>query len=222
MYDVLRKELGLWIKRLPREISQYFKRTSKYIRIQDPEDNNGYYEMTEDDFDSFVSEGAGNAWFARARTASKDRPEALAGLHADDMLIVVDEASGVEQAVFDTSKGALTNDNVLFIMISNPTRLEGYFYDSFHKIRNTFHIMNFNSEESPIVGNSIKEEIVAEHGVESDEYRIRVKGEFPLHGDMDEDGRIDLFEMNQIDFIAEDQVVGFNPSKMGVDPSGTG
>ena len=102
MNDVLRKELSLWINRLPDGVKKLYERTNEYIRIS----------------------GFAETWFARARTGKKENPEALAGLHADDLMILADEASGVAEEVFTTSESALTNENTLFLMISNPTRTE--------------------------------------------------------------------------------------------------
>ena len=102
MNDVLWKELSLWINRLPEEVKKLYERTNEYIRIS----------------------GFAETWFARARTGKKENPEALAGLHADDLMILADEASGVAEEVFTTSESALTNENTLFLMISNPTRTE--------------------------------------------------------------------------------------------------
>lgn len=62
--------------------------------------------------------------FARARPGDKDNAEALAGLHSKHMLLVTDEASGVAEEVFNTAKGAMTDDSSLLIMMGNPTRLE--------------------------------------------------------------------------------------------------
>ena len=45
-------------------------------------------------------------WFAVARTASK--PDALQGFHADDILYIIDEASGVDDKVFEPVLGALS------------------------------------------------------------------------------------------------------------------
>ena len=84
------------------DIKKLYERTSEYIRV-------AAYDETR---------------FARARTGKKENPEALAGLHADDLMIVADEASGVAEEVFTTSESALTNENTLFLMISNPTRTE--------------------------------------------------------------------------------------------------
>ena len=86
MYDVLWSEIKKWIDRMPVEVKDKFEHTQDYVRITEHPDN----------------------WFARARTASKERPEALAGLHADFMFLVVDEASGVPDEIFDAAKSALT------------------------------------------------------------------------------------------------------------------
>nr|DAO45988.1 MAG TPA: Terminase large subunit [Caudoviricetes sp.] len=54
-------------------------------------------------------------------------------MHSEYLAIVADEASGVDEQIFVTAMSARTNANALFIMISNPTRLEGYFYKAFNQ-----------------------------------------------------------------------------------------
>jgi phage terminase large subunit len=122
---------------------------------------------------------APNERYARARTASKENPEALAWVHGPFVCLLVDEASWVCEEVFEVAQGALTNENTLFIMISNPTRLEWYFYDSHNKYKSTFRRLHFNSEQSPIVTSWLINSIIEEKGQDSEEYDIRVKGNFP-------------------------------------------
>ena len=38
--------------------------------------------------------------FAVARTARKENPDALQGLHAENMMFILDEASGIDQKIF--------------------------------------------------------------------------------------------------------------------------
>ena len=64
--------------------------------------------------------------FAVARTARKEAPEAFAGLHGDYVALWGDEASGVPNEIFRAGEGSLTNKDTLVVLISNPTRLEGY------------------------------------------------------------------------------------------------
>ena len=47
-------------------------------------------------------------WFAVARTASK--PDALQGFHAEHVLYIIDEASGVDDLIFEPVLGALSTD----------------------------------------------------------------------------------------------------------------
>lgn len=197
MYDVLWSEIKKWVMRMPTGIKEMFDCTTDYIRMT----------------------AAPETWFARARTGKKENPEALAGLHADFMMLVVDEASGVPDQVFEASKSALTWDDTLLIMISNPTRLEGYFYNSHHKFKGDFSIFAFNSEHSPIVNRSFVDEIVREHGKDSDQYRYRVKWEFPDSSNADDTWYIPIVLESELRFWD----MGFFGRKiLGVDPSWEG
>ena len=55
-----------------------------------------------------------------------------AGLHAKAMMMVYDEASGVPEAIWFASQGIEVIENAVSIMIGNPTRAAGHFFDSFH------------------------------------------------------------------------------------------
>ncbi len=118
----------------------------------------------------------GNACFAR--TARKENTEALAGVHASLVIYIVDEASGVNQAIFDVIEGALTG-KYLFIMTSNPTRTIGTFHDSHTKRKSFYQTLHFSSEDSSNVSGSYAQKMADKYGKDSDTYRIRVKGEFP-------------------------------------------
>ena len=78
---------------------------------------------------------APNESFAVARTARKEQPEAFQGFHSDNMLFLVDEASGVEDIIFEVGEGAMSTQGAKTLMVGNPTRTSGYFYDAFHKGR---------------------------------------------------------------------------------------
>ena len=116
-------------------------------------------------------------WFAVARTASK--VDALQGFHADHLLFVIDEAPGVEDEIFQPVAGALSGlDNKLF-MCGNPTQLCGFFFDAFNKDAALYALATLNSEESPLVSKEFCLFIASKWGIDSDVYRVRVKGLFP-------------------------------------------
>lgn len=194
MYDVLRKELAKWLRMMPKELQNLFDHTGDYLRVKERH----------------------QTWFARAKTGKKENAEALAWVHSDFVMLVADEASWVPDEIYESSKGALTNPTVLFIMISNPTRLEWYFYRSHHELQHMFKILHFNSEESPIVDGRFVNDIVTEHWKDSDQYRIRVQGKFPREDAVDDKWYVPLLALSELRFTDQLPLA----DRMWIDPSG--
>lgn len=182
MYDVLWKELKKWIDRMPKGMAEMYQWESSHVRMKESPET----------------------WFARAKTSSKENTEALAGVHADWVMIPVDEASGVEEPIFETMEGALTSGNILVFLISNGTRSLGYFYDTHHKDKERWQNYSFSSLESPRVDQRYVDSIVAKYGTDSVQYDIRVKGMFPDEGVMDDGGYVQLFNENDLHFVRFD------------------
>lgn len=204
MYDVLWKELSKWLSRMPQAVQNKYEWQSNYIRIKD-----------------YV--GSEKVWWARAKTARKESPEALAGIHGDYVMMCVDEASAVDDAIFSTGEGALTRQDILVIMISNPTRTDGYFADSHNPERDkdAWQTLQFSSIDSPIVDQPYVDRIIQKYGIESDEYRIKVLGKFPLVEAMDDKGWVSIIQDSQIiRGSSEAEFVG--QVKLGIDPAGEG
>lgn len=120
--------------------------------------------------------------FAVARTASKDNPEALQGFHEDNLLFVVEEASGIPDVVFEIGSGSMSTPGAKMLLIANPTRTSGFFYDTHHSLRDRWQTMRVNSEDVPRARGHI-EDIIAKYGKDSNVYRVRVLGEFPSTDD---------------------------------------
>lgn len=116
--------------------------------------------------------------FAVARTSRPERPEALQGFHSENILFVIDEASGIPDEVFQVAEGALSTEGAFVLMAANPTRMDGYFYESHHKMRARWAALHWNGEESPMVSKDYIEDMRQKYGQESSIYRIRVRGEF--------------------------------------------
>lgn len=199
IHDVLWKELALWLGRLPEDIKNLFEWSNGYVRVKErPE-----------------------TWWARARTARKETPEAIAGLHGEHVLIAADEAAGIVDEIYRAAEGSLTGENTLVILISNGTRTMGYFYDTHHGDKENWETLSLNSEQSPIVEPGYIERMLAKYGADSDEYKIRVKGGFPSSEQMDEAGWIPLLTDKNIAQVSDN--FGFIGEKwMGIDPSGEG
>jgi len=122
------------------------------------------------------------AAFAVQRTASKERPEALQGFHADHILFLVDEASGIADIVFEVGSGALSTPGAKAVLAGNPTRSNGFFYETHHRLHDRWRTMRVNSEDVARARGHI-DDIIARYGKDSNAYRVRVLGEFPTADD---------------------------------------
>ena len=105
-------------------------------------------------------------------------------------------------------------------MCSNPTRTNGYFYDSHHKDKKNWQTLKFNSLDSPLVDEEYVNRIIDRNGANSDEYRIRVLGDFPKEDSIDSKGYVPLILGDDLNFNNSHEFVG--QVKMGVDPAGEG
>ncbi len=121
--------------------------------------------------------------FARAKTARKENPEALQGLHSDNMLYVADEASGIPEEVFIAAEGAMSTHGAKTILTGNPTRTTGFFYNAFHRDRARWVTMQVRCHDSTRVSQEYIDHMMNTHGERSNEYRVGVLGEFPLSDD---------------------------------------
>lgn len=120
-------------------------------------------------------------WFAVARTASK--PDALQGFHAEHVLYIIDEASGVDDLIFEPVLGALSTPGARLLMCGNPTKLQGFFYDSHNKNRGSYKTFHIDSRTSPRVSQEYVDTLINMYGEDSDIFRVRVAGDFPLQED---------------------------------------
>lgn len=125
--------------------------------------------------------GYSEEWFAVARTASN--PDALQGFHADDVLYIIDEASGVDDDIFEPVLGALSTPGARLLMCGNPTQLSGFFYDSHNKNRASYATYHIDGRKSSRVSKDFIQTIINMYGEDSDVFRVRVAGDFPLQED---------------------------------------
>ena len=124
--------------------------------------------------------GDSERWFATAKTATK--PENMQGFHEDHMLIIVDEASGVADPIMEAILGTLTGIDNRLLLMGNPNRTEGVFYDAFNKDRERWRTRTVSSRDSKRTSRDNIEMLEAKYGKDSDVVRVRVDGKFPKGG----------------------------------------
>lgn len=151
---------------------------------------------------------------ALARTAKKENPDAIQGFHADHLLYVIDEASGVPEEIFEAAEGALSTPGARVLMLGNATRTSGTFYGSHHQSRGDYTALHFRSQDSPLVAPEYRDRLVRKWGEGSNVVRVRADGDFPTQAD---DVLISL-ELPEL-CLRREHVAGTGPRKLGVDPA---
>lgn len=166
--------------------------------------------------------------FRTVRGFTAKEPEAVAGISGKNLLFILDEASGIPDAIHEAVQGNMAGGAAV-VMFSNPTRTTGTFFDAFNGKADFYTTFQISSEDTPnavtgrrlIPGLATKEfveEMKAEWGEDSAFYKIRVKGLFVL---ADDSKPFSLAVLQAAEQAWHDEpIVG--RLHIGVDPAGPG
>jgi hypothetical protein len=138
----------------------------------------GFFEFTGT---RIAVRGYANTWFAVAIPSTN--PDNLAGLHDKNLLYLVDEAPGIKEPSWAVIEGALTRPGNKVAMIGNPTRTSGYFANAFGKGASEWRTSTISCLHSRYADPKYAARIARTFGQDSNIYRVRVLGEFPLGED---------------------------------------
>lgn len=122
-----------------------------------------------------------DTWFASAIAWSRDHPEAFAGTHERHVLLVMDEASAIDDAIWDTAEGAMTTPGALWLAFGNPTRPTGRFRECFAggRFAHRWQTFQVDSRTAKMADRTQLEQWMTDWGADSDFVRVRVLGQFP-------------------------------------------
>jgi len=164
--DAFVPELKGQINRLPQQFRDLW--TVKKDRLE--------FRFTDKDpFENFIT----------IKTARADSPESMQGMNAPNVLVLIDEAAGVVDPIFEAISGSLAGNKglVKIVLTGNPNRTSGFFYDAFHVDSDDWQTFHWDSEQLANNGNRISpdwvERMRRKYGDDSDPFRVHVKGEFP-------------------------------------------
>lgn len=174
LFDALFSEVKFWLKKTPEPVRELFEAQAERI----------------------VRKGDAEASFVSARTSSKEKPEALAGVHCEEgsVLLIADEASAIPEEVYEAATGSMSGRTAHTILISNPTRNSGLFHATHTRLAidpqasaednlgrwRTMHVSCLGSKRADP---AFAKQIVETYGLDSNQYRVRVLGEFATRED---------------------------------------
>lgn len=161
-------------------------------------------------------------WYAHAIPWSKNAPENFAGTHEKHVLVLFDEASAIDDVIWEVTDGAMTTPGAMWVAFGNPTKNAGRFFDCFNKFRKLWRTFQIDSRTAKKANRRLLDMWVEMYGEDSDFVRVRVRGVFPRAGDLQfiasEDVRlaIDRKAANQSNY---GKVLGVDIARHGMDQS---
>lgn len=161
LFDALAAETKTWFKRLPPALLGLFEIKSESIHLAAAPD------------ESFVS----------FRTSRAETPEALAGVHSANVLLIADEASGVPEQVYEAAAGSMSGHTATTILAGNPVRTSGLFFDTHHKLRDLWFTLQISCVGHPRIAKDFIADMARRYGEDSNAFRVRVLGLFPKGDD---------------------------------------
>lgn len=162
----------------------------------------------------------------RGETANE--AEGAAGVSGARLLYILDEASAISDDIHTTIQGNIASGQSREVLISNPTRPRGFFFDSHHSKKYMYRTMQVSSADSPnvVAGEDLVPGLASatwladrqrDWGKDSPQYKVHVLGQFVIN----EAGRaftvhaIALAEANWEECKAEGRII------IGIDPAGS-
>lgn len=163
-------------------------------------------------------------WRIDAIPWSKNSPESFAGLHnqGNRILVLFDEASAIDDVIWEVTEGALTDANteIIWCAFGNPTRNSGRFRECFRRYRKFWNTYQIDSRTVKISNKAKIEEWLEAYGEDSDFFKVRVRGVFPSASDLQfisteiaDKAQKQVYKQGQFDHL---------PVIIGVDPAWTG
>lgn len=97
----------------------------------------------------------------------------MQGFHAPDILVIVDEAAGVGEHIYEQIEGLMTGAGARLLLIGNPTNPTGSFRKAFHEARELYHTITVSADKTP----NFTAFGVTREDVETGAWREKVAGE---------------------------------------------
>ena len=161
LFDALFAELKRWINQLPPPLKDILDVKS----------------------DRVSHKAAPSEAFISCRTSRAETPEALQGVHSENVLLICDEASAIPEAVFEAAAGSMSGANASTVLLGNPTRSSGFFFETHHRQAAEWWTRKVSCADSPRVSENYIQEMAMRYGEESNAFRVRCLGDFPNRDD---------------------------------------
>ncbi len=172
--------------------------------------------------------GMSKTWRIDAIPWSEDNTEAFAGLHnkGSRILVVFDEASAIDDRIWEVTEGALTDEKtqILWMCFGNPTRNVGRFRECFRHYAHRWDHASIDSRDVEGTNKKFFQQLIDDYGIDSDLVKIRVLGQFPNQSENTILSAKDIAnsvarECPEEAYIKSAKVIGVDVAREGADSS---
>jgi len=173
------------------------------------------------------------SWYALGFKSEDTAADRFQGFHAENALVVIDEAAGVDDRVYEALDAVMTSEAARMLLIGNPTNPTGEFNAAFGSNRSLYNTITIKASDTPNIqaGKTIRpylitqqwiDDAVEKHGADSPYVKARVDAEFPT---ISENNLIPLAwveraNARKIDDHSGVMEAGLDPARMGTDQTG--
>ncbi len=164
-------------------------------------------------------------YYTDAKLWTKENPDAYAGNHNPlGILLIFDEASGIDDPIWSVAQGFFTEPVVdrYWMAFSNPRRPSGAFFNCFHIERDFWRSESIDSRTVEGTDKALFDKIIKIKGIDSDEVKVEILGQFPSQGDAQFISRSLVVEAQKRDTITDDHaalIMGVDVARFGDDSS---
>lgn len=164
-------------------------------------------------------------YYVQGQLWTEENPDAFAGVHNPlGVRLLMDEASGIPQSVFNVSEGFFTEPtlNRFWDVFSNGRRNSGAFFDCFHEHAAFWLKRQIDSRTVEGTDKALFDRMIEQYGIDSDMVRTEVLGQFPNTGSEQfiSNGLVEGARTRQIHPDAgAPLILGIDPARFGRDSS---
>jgi hypothetical protein len=129
--------------------------------------------------------------------------------------MIFDEASAIDDIIWENADGSMTTRNAMWFVFGNPTRNSGRFRRAFGDLKHRWRTFRVDSRFADMTDKAQIAAWAKDFGDDSDIFRIRVKGDFPRAGGNQ------LIAADRVDNAVKREIAGadtqYAPVIIGVD-----
>lgn len=178
--------------------------------------NSHWFEWQATRYRYILDPNEANAWYASAIPWNEKRPQAFAGRHSENTVLLFDEASEIHDSIWASADASMTDPGPpVWIAVGNPTQPTGRFKECFTDRKKQWKTWQVDTRNCKRTNKYVIDEMIDFYGEDHDYVRVRVKGQFPRQSAMQFMNEEEIMLASKRVILQKE--VQYMPKVMGID-----